>query len=157
MKSEPCSGRRGYVHIYMGNGKGKTTAALGLALRAIGNGLKVIMYQFLKNRECGEHRIKLNNFKIVRVNEFRVHEILKEIESYDIVIFDEILYAINKGVIRLEDVIKFINEKPKNVEIILTGRNAPKELIELADLVTEMRKIKHYFDKGIKARTGIEC
>ncbi len=147
----------GFIHVYTGDGKGKTTAALGLALRAIGNGFKVIMFQFLKERECGEHKVRIENFKIIRMKNFDINEILKEIEKYDVVILDEVFNAIYKGIVKLEDLVSLLKNRPENVEIILTGRNAPKEIIEIADLVTEMRKIKHYYDKGVKARKGIEC
>ncbi len=147
----------GFVHVYTGDGKGKTTAALGLALRAVGNGLRVIMYQFLKERECGEHRVRISGFKIVRVKNFDPNEILKSMQEHDIVILDEIFNAINKGIVKLDELLYIIMNRPKNVELILTGRNAPKEIIDVADLVTEMKKIKHYYDIGVKARKGIEC
>ena len=166
--------------IYTGDGKGKTTAALGQGLRAVGSGLKVYMIQFLKGGKTGELKSieKLENFKIFRfekprdfvwnLKEDEIEELKKEIkEGYDFIlkvlenkecdmlIIDEIMAVLAYKFLSIEEALEIIN-KMGNTEIIMTGRNAPKELIEKADLVTEMKMIKHYFDKGIKARKGIE-
>ena len=166
----------GYIQIYTGNGKGKTTAALGLALRAAGAGLKVFIGQFLKT-QSSEHQA-LNRFEdLIKIETYGGPKFIKtpsvedknmaekgfkscmdSINSgkYDVVILDEINVAIHLGLLNLEQVLVLLKKKPKDVEIILTGRYAPKELIEIADLVTEMHEVKHYYHKGIKARKGIE-
>jgi cob(I)alamin adenosyltransferase len=166
------------IQIYTGKGKGKTTAALGLALRAVGNGLKVIMIQFMKGRECGEIKAAkiLQNFKIEQYGrcEFvnpkdikkcdyewaekgikRAKEVIQS-QKYDIVILDEINVALKYGIINLTDIIEIIKKRPAGIELILTGRDMPTELISYADLITEMREVKHYSKKGVSARKGIE-
>jgi len=167
------------VQVYTGTGKGKTTAAIGLACRAIGRGLKVYMIQFLKGGwETGELKAieERENFKIVQYGrkEFvdpsnpskedmdlakkaldHAREVLKSGE-WDMVILDELNVAINMGLVPLEEALQLIKEKPEEVELVITGRGAPKEIIEVADLVTEMREVKHYYRKGIPARKGIE-
>jgi cob(I)alamin adenosyltransferase len=169
----------GLVHVYTGPGKGKTTAALGLGLRAIGKGFKVYMIQFMKGDiEYGEITAarNLENFIIEQfgrpdfVNrenpdkidiDFaqkavkRAYEILTSNE-YDILILDEINVALDWKLVRLDQVIELIKSKPKNLELILTGRYAHPKIIELADLVTEMQEVKHPFNRGILARDGIE-
>lgn len=169
----------GLVHVYTGPGKGKTTAALGLGLRAVGKGFKVFMIQFMKGDiEYGEITAvrQLDNFKIEQFGRpdfvdrehpakidielaqqgfARAKEILLENE-FDIMILDEINVALDWKLLKLEDVVELIKNKPNNVEMILTGRYAHPELIELADLVTEMHEIKHPFQQGILARDGIE-
>jgi len=168
----------GYTHIYTGSGKGKTTAALGLGLRAVGAGLKVYMVQFMKGSKSSELNSSKNisNFNIFYYgrNEFvsrnkpskldinlaqegldYVRDIINS-ERYDVVILDEINVALDFGLLSLDKVIELVKSKPKNLELVLTGRNAPKQLIELADLVTEMKEIKHPFQKGILARKGID-
>ncbi|HID26277.1 MAG TPA: cob(I)yrinic acid a,c-diamide adenosyltransferase [Methanosarcinales archaeon] len=169
----------GLVEVYTGTGKGKTTAALGTALRAVGHGFHVIVIQFLKgNYGYGEvQAIKLlPNFEIYQYGrkEFAVprcptEEDLEGInkayehavqallsEKYDLVILDEVLVAIDFEFLETAKVIDLIKIKPPNVELILTGRNAQNEIIEVADLVTEMREVKHPFQKGISARKGID-
>lgn len=170
---------RGCVQVYTGNGKGKTTAALGLALRAIGRGLRVCIFQFIKGGgPYGEHLIaeKLAPlFTIIqsgrpgwvntkdicedrRVSQEalgRVKEILAS-EAYDLIVLDEINGAVGFGLIDVEQVLELIALKPERVELVLTGRNAHERVIEAADLVTEMREIKHYYAAGVPARTGIE-
>lgn len=176
---------KGLVQVYTGDGKGKTTAALGLALRATGQGNKVLIFQFLKpnNLELGERfALEISGIKI-RVEALDVpwdiskagkdekqtaqakkaiSEVLGRIAEtaqkrfYDLIILDEIVYCLSQGLAELEDIRNVIEKKDAKVEIVLTGRGATKELVELADLVTEMKKIKHPFDKGIKARKGIE-
>ncbi len=168
---------KGFVQIYTGNGKGKTTAAFGLSLRAAAHGNKVFIGQFLKGVDYGE--LKVNKFTngLVEVEQFGtpslVHKITKEDVklaqkgfsickdklfslNYDIVILDEINVAIYFQLIKEEDVISLIKNKPNKVELVLTGRYASKNLISLADLVTEMKEIKHYYSNGIEAREGIE-
>ena len=174
--------QNGYIQIYTGNGKGKTTAALGQALRAVGRECKVYMVQFLKSFETGEllsaPRLE-PYFKIFRfekkrnffwlLNDDEKAELKQEIEravefvkgvvrrnECDILILDEILGALRNGLVELDEIKGILSMKPSSLEIILTGRDAPQELIDLADLVTEMREVKHYFKKGVESRTGIE-
>ncbi|HHH80214.1 MAG TPA: cob(I)yrinic acid a,c-diamide adenosyltransferase [Thermoplasmatales archaeon] len=170
--------KKGYIHIYTGNGKGKTTAALGLGLRAAGAGLKVYMIQFMKGRRYSEIDAveQLQNFTIVQFgrDEFvskenpeqidvdlaqkglkHAEEIIKKGE-YDLVILDEINVAIDFNLVALKDVLKLVEEKPEKVELVLTGRYASPELVKHADLVTEMLEIKHPFQKGVLARKGID-
>lgn len=175
-------GERGLVQVYTGVGKGKTTAALGQAFRSVGRGLRVCMIQFLKGNDSGElytvkklepeMRIfrleKSRGFFWTLTNEERA-ELKKEVErefalarqlldqdECDILILDEIMAAMNNDLLSVQEVCDFIRNKPEGVELILTGRNVPKEIVELADLVTEMREVKHYFNEGIPAREGIE-
>ena len=168
------------VQVYTGNGKGKTTAALGLALRAVGHGFKVFVIQFMKgNLIYGELESakKLSPYLTIKqmgrqtfVSKTNPHPIdikmaqegfalaEKAIKGgeYDIVILDEINVAIDYGLIALSDLLQLIDSKPASVEMILTGRNAKPEIIEKADLVTEMVERKHYYSQGISARKGIE-
>ena len=167
----------GMVHLYTGNGKGKTTAAFGLAVRAAGRGYKTFIGQFLKGVEYGELKIEEFTGGLVKVRQFGkksfVHAITDEdvklaekgfeeckkavfSGDYHIVVFDEINVALYFKLLPVEKVVDLIKNRPKNVEIVLTGRYAPEELIELADLITEMKEIKHYYQKGIEAREGIE-
>jgi cob(I)alamin adenosyltransferase len=169
--------KRGLVEIYTGNGRGKTTAALGLALRATGHGLRVCMIQFMKGRSYGELKsatklgLKIIQFgQKTEVNRNRPSpkdieraqnglKYAKEAmtsEEFDIVILDELNCAIDWKLLDVETVLDVIRQKPPGVELIITGRYARPEIIELADLVTEMREIKHPFQKGIPARKGIE-
>jgi len=193
MKSE--AKRVGLVHVYTGNGKGKTTAALGLALRAIGHGYNVYMIQFLKGgRHIGELLASEEKLKQLSVKQFgkacpyseemmkgavdcgnckdcflsRAEESAKAKEAleyarvvikskkYNLVILDEINNTVNKKFLPVGDVIKVIKEKPRSVELVLTGRNAPKEIMDLADYATEMREIKHPFNRGVRVRWGID-
>jgi cob(I)alamin adenosyltransferase len=175
---------RGFVQIYTGDGKGKTTAALGLALRAAGCGNKVLIYQFLKPRSLqpGERTVLKDvsgitvetldvpwdmakspyDEKAVKQAASAIHDALEKISQagqkrlYDVIILDEIVYCLSQGLARIEDVQVLIQKRDKYVEIVLTGRGATKELIALADLVTEMKNIKHPFDKGAAARRGID-
>jgi len=169
---------RGLVHVYTGDGKGKTTAALGLALRAVGQGMKVIIIQFIKGDcICGEHlsAARYHLFEIVQLNTGNSFtQNLEELRStteqtlaraekivlggdYDVVILDEIFVAISKGLVSTEQTLSLMSMKPGPMELILTGRGAPKEIIEQADLVTEMVAVKHPFTKEVMARKGIEC
>jgi len=176
---------KGLVQIYTGDGKGTTTAAFGLALRAAGQGNKVLIYQFLKppSLDIGERfalqlgavRIRvealdvpwdmprsLDDEKAVAKMQAAISEALERIAQtgekrfYDVLILDEIVFCLSKGLAKLEDIKNIINRRDPGVEIVMTGRGATKELIAMADLVTEMKNIKHPFDKGIKARQGIE-
>lgn len=171
---------KGLIQIYTGNGKGKTTAALGLALRAVGHRLKVLVVQFMKgNIDYGELESARKLFPYLTIRQMgqktfisRAHPdptdlqlaqegfflARKAIENgeYDIVILDEINMAVDYGLIPLSDVLELIDSKPETVELILTGRNAKAEIMDRADLVTEMVDRKHYYDKGVSARKGIE-
>lgn len=172
----------GFVQIYTGNGKGKTTAAIGQGIRAYGNGLKVIMVQFLKSGKTGE----LNtidelgeNFEIFRfekrrgfvwtLSEEEKLEVKKEVGvaynfildiiencKCDMLIIDEIMGVLKNEFLSVEDVLNLIEKKPKNMELIMTGRNVPEEIVNKANLVTEMREIKHYYKEGVPARKGVE-
>lgn len=174
--------KKGLVHIYTGEGKGKTTSALGLALRAARYGLKVCFIQFMKGyteratikkiggvtykyfgyaRKAGKWKwvykgkIKYEDKKLAEKGlVFAKNALLSK--KFDVVILDEIIMAIWFGLIDEERVIKLIKSKPENIELILTGRRASKALINVADYVSEIRKIKHPFDKGILARKGID-
>ncbi|MGE0015594.1 MAG: cob(I)yrinic acid a,c-diamide adenosyltransferase [Candidatus Methanomethylophilaceae archaeon] len=168
----------GLVHVYTGDGKGKTTAALGLAFRAVGCGLKAVMVQFLKpSEEYGEQLAarKLEGFEIIpmgldhmysevtRSEDIRLaHEALaclSEILSsgrHDLVIADEINVAMSWELLEPGEVIAVLDKRAPCTEVVLTGRGAPKEIIDYADLVTEMLLVKHPFDRGIPARRGIE-
>lgn len=179
--------QNGLVHVYTGKGKGKTTSAFGLALRALGEGLRVLIVQFLKGRVplTGEAALtkiitRGGSAKLIRfVNEehpmfipkkeFDEKKLREQIKKdfsiakelimngdYDLVILDEINNVVKGGWLNVDDVKDLIKSRPKNVEIVLTGRGALKEIIEMADYVTEMRQIKHPAKKGIKARRGIE-
>lgn len=170
--------RRGLVQIYTGDGKGKTTAALGLALRALGAGLKIYLGQFMKKGTSGE---------IKALHHFHPHIIIRQYGSgrfvkarptpadskyakkgvadlrrallskkYDLVIADEINCAVKAGLVTVKEVLLLIDKKPSAVELVLTGRNASRQIVKRVDLVTEMRKIKHPFDRGEGGRRGIE-
>jgi cob(I)alamin adenosyltransferase len=173
---------KGLVQIYTGQGKGKTTAAFGLALRAVGQGHKVLIYQFLKRPDTGEQLAlqsitglaieslnipwdmakSFNDEKVVAKTKKQISVALKKIaeyaakKTYDLLILDEIVFCLSKGLARLEDIKNIIDKRDPAVEIVLTGRGATEELIAMADLVTEMKNIKHPFDNGIEARRGIE-
>jgi cob(I)alamin adenosyltransferase len=176
---------KGLVQIYTGDGKGKTTAAFGLALRAAGQGNKVLIYQFLKPAsvdtgeraalQSGALNIKVespdvpwdmaksfDDKKQVTQAKTAISKAFDKIAQtaekkvYDLLILDEIVFCLSKGLAELEDIKKVIDRRDPAVEIVLTGRGATDELIAMADLVTEMKSIKHPFDKGLSARRGIE-
>jgi cob(I)alamin adenosyltransferase len=169
---------RGYIHVYTGNGKGKTTAALGLTLRAAGAGKKVFIAQFVKGQHYSEVKAIEKFLPIVEIKQYGLdcfirnkptqadidaaqkglHEIKKIILSgkYDIVILDEANIAVYYGLFSVQALIDIITQKPTETEIIITGRYSAPELIEMADLVTEMKEIKHYYTQGVEARIGIE-
>jgi len=165
------------IQVYTGKGKGKTTAALGLALRAVGAGKRVYIGQFIKGRDYSELKA-LKKFKNIKVEQFgsgcfiikkpklkdillaknglkRVEEIIKS-KIYSVVILDEINIALALGLLNLDEVISLIKKTPRNLELVLTGRYAHPEILKIADLVSEIKEVKHYFNKGIKARRGIE-
>lgn len=169
-----------YVQVYTGNGKGKTTAALGLALRAAGRGFKSYIAQFLKGQPTGEIEAAKKLDPLIRIEQFgregfitvkdgpgdedvsrakaglaRARKAMLSGE-YRIVVLDEVNTAVHFKILPEEDVLDFIDRRPADVELVLTGRYAPASFLDRADLVTEMREIKHYFDKGVKAREGIE-
>ena len=167
------------IHVYTGDGKGKTTAAFGLALRHLGRGKKVAIVQFMKPRISGEiiSLAKIKEFEdklLIRsygnnglIKEIKPEDIkeaqkgLKEVsrifkQKFDLVILDEINVALALGLLPLKMVIKIIESRPLGTNLVLTGRRAHLKILELADLVTEMRKIKHPFDQGVKAKKGIE-
>ncbi|HAU31418.1 MAG: ATP:corrinoid adenosyltransferase BtuR/CobO/CobP [Desulfotomaculum sp. 46_296] len=171
---------KGYVQVYTGNSKGKTTAALGLAFRAMGCGLRTYMGQFMKGAPSSEivsagmvsgfitieqfgrgalfsslNLPSADDFKLAGAGIDKIRAAMFSGE-YSIVILDEINTAIFFKLVELKDVLKLIREKPGHLELVLTGRNAPPELIQEADLVTEMVEIKHYYQKGILPREGIE-
>ena len=173
---------KGLTIVYTGKGKGKTTAALGIALRATGYKKKICMIQFIKGSwhygEMESSKRLEPEFEMVAIGKGFVgiiddkspkedhQKIAKEairisnekIQSgkYDIVILDEVNYAVNLNLISLDDVLNLIKSKPENVDLVLTGNYAKEEVIEVADLVTEMKEIKHPFQKGIKAKEGID-
>ena len=170
----------GYIHVYTGNGKGKTTAALGLAFRAAGRGLRTYIAQFLKGQPTGELEAAKKLAPLIRLEQFgregfiTVKEgpddedisraragLARALEAmlsgeYRIVVLDEINTAVHFGLLPETDVLDLIDRRPAAVELVLTGRYAPASFIERADLVTEMTEIKHYFDRGVKSREGIE-
>lgn len=167
----------GYIHLYTGNGKGKTTAALGLALRAAGTGKSIFIAQFVKGmfyselnalKRLPEISLKQYGLDCFIVNKPTQNDILaarkgldevSEIilkDKYDILVLDEICIALHYHLFEVDEMIALLNAKPAEMEIVMTGRYAPPELFEVADLVTEMKDIKHYYHKGIEARKGIE-
>jgi cob(I)alamin adenosyltransferase len=170
--------KKGYIQIYTGDGKGKTTAAIGLAIRAAGYGMKTYIGQFMKGQHYGE-LTALRDHPCITIEQYgdvecvhreeitqkhidQAQQGLKQAREamhshqYDIIILDEINVAVWFDLITTEDVIELLNERPKNVEFILTGRRAPKAFLEMADLVSDVKEIKHYYKQGVKARTGIE-
>lgn len=172
----------GLIHIYCGDGKGKTTAAMGLALRAVGHDKKVLLTQFLKDNETGElNSIKKlgDNFEVFKgipvkkffkfmspeeqmvtrkEHEERFRTVIKKAkdENVDLLILDEIMAAINLKLVPLDEVMEFLENKPKGLEVVLTGRNPDKKLIEIANYVSEIKAVKHPYEQGITSRIGIE-
>ena len=168
---------KGYIQVYTGNGKGKTTAALGLTLRAACAGCKVFMGQFLKGQDYSELKAA-QYLPCLEMEQFgdlhfisgepspedkadaekglaRMKDVLASGE-YDVVVFDEINTALYFKLVSVADVLAVLDKKPDKTEVVLTGRYAPSEIIDRADLVTEMTEIKHYYNAGAEARTGIE-
>ena len=180
MQNQNTAYVHGLVIIHTGNGKGKTTAALGLALRAWGEGLKILILQFIKGgwkygelkaldkfspeitvKQCGEGFTRRGNTDMKKHKEAAQNTLNEAKEAmlsgkWDMIILDEINYAVDFNLIPLNSVLDLISEKPAHLHLVMTGRNAKEELINCADLVTEMTEIKHPFKKGIKAQKGIE-
>ncbi|MFO8051203.1 MAG: cob(I)yrinic acid a,c-diamide adenosyltransferase [Thermoplasmatota archaeon] len=168
----------GYIQVYTGNGKGKTTAAIGLGIRAAGAGHSVRMVQFMKGRRYSEIDVieHIPNFHLTQHgrDEFVSKEKPEDIDidlaregletaenvissgEHDLLILDEINVAVNFGLIEVKEVMELIGSRPRQMEIVLTGRYAPREFMDIADLVTEMKEIKHFYQNGVKARKGIE-
>ncbi len=171
---------KGYIQIYTGNGKGKTTAALGLALRAAGHGLKTYIGQFLKGHPYGELEAAKKLASMITIEQFGRKGFIHVTENpdeedmararrglqrclqamlsgrYQVIILDEINVALYFKLLTEKEVLAFLDQKPQEVELVLTGRYAPASLIRRADLVTEMKEKKHYYQKGVRARQGIE-
>ena len=170
--------KRGYTQVYTGNGKGKTTAAIGLAIRAAGAGLKVYIAQFIKMGDYSEIKTLKRLSDCITVEQFGLgrftkgkpapedieaaQEGLKKVRSimtsdeYNIIIMEEANVAVMLGLIAVQDLLKIIINKPDDKELVITGRGASPRIIESADLVTEMKDIKHYYQIGVRARVGIE-
>jgi cob(I)alamin adenosyltransferase len=169
---------KGYIHIYTGNGKGKTTAALGLAIRAAGAGLQVFLAQFIKGKQYSELNALKRLEDLITVEQFGLPRFingkpsesdveaarlgLEKLKSsmlsgrFDMIIIDEGNVAVTYGLLTKQDLLDLIVMKPEAVELVITGRDALPEIIDQADLVTEMKAVKHYFNKGVDARVGIE-
>ena len=168
---------KGYVQVYTGNGKGKTTASLGLSVRAAGAGLKVVIIQFMKQGDYSEIKA-LSRFDNILVEQYgsgkfvkgnpseeeknscergfrRLCEVLKSGE-FDLVVAEEANVACRCGLISEKDLLSLLDLRPAHVELVITGRGAPAALIEQADLITEMKEVKHYYNQGVTARIGIE-
>jgi len=172
----------GLIHIYCGDGKGKTTASMGLAIRAAGRDKKVLLTQFLKDNESGELNSleKLDKniilvkgepvkkfFKFMspeeqlitrKEHEKRFKSVTKKAidENFDLLIMDEIIASTNLELISLDEVVEFLKNKPKTLEVVLTGRDPNERLVEIADYVSEIKAVKHPYEKGIGSRVGIE-
>ena len=169
---------KGYVQVYTGNGKGKTTAAIGLAIRSLGAGWRVFIAQFLKAGEYSEHKalakfsdhltIKTYGRNVfikgkpededIRLAQAAYEEIAEMVASgrYNLVILDEANVAVHYGLITVDQILDLVDRRAEGVELVITGRYAHEHLIDRADLVTEMREVKHYYQRGIKARRGVE-
>lgn len=169
---------KGYVQVYTGNGKGKTTASLGLAIRAAGADLKVFIVQFMKMGDYSEIKALERFSDLITIEQYGIKGFvkgkpeqkdiaaskkgLKRLRSvvssgkYNVVIIEEANVAVKCGLFSVDELIEVIDSKPDHVELIITGRGADPKIIEKADLVTEMKEIKHYYQKGVKARVGIE-
>ncbi len=169
---------KGYLQVYTGNGKGKTTAALGLSLRAAGAGMKVYIAQFLKQGDYSEIKALERFSDAIVLEQFGLGQFVKgkptqaEIDTarkgldkaqqrlssgdYDMVILEEANVAVAVGLFSVKDLMDVIQQRPDHVELVITGRSAAPEVIEKADLVTEMKAVKHYYDQGVQARIGIE-
>lgn len=171
---------KGFIQIYTGNGKGKTTAAIGQAVRAAGAGFKTYIAQFMKEYPYSELKSLMVLKDFIEIEQYCGDEFVykrqlpdeSEIKkasdglniakekmlsgSYDLIILDEVIVAIYFKLLNINQVIEFIDSKPESIELILTGRYCPDELISKADLVTEMKEIKHYYSKGVTSRKGIE-
>ena len=169
---------KGYVQVYTGNGKGKTTAAIGLAIRSLGAGWRVFIAQFLKAGEYSEHKalakfsdhltIKTYGRNVfikgkpededIRLAQAAYEEIAEIVASgrYNLVILDEANVAVHYGLLTVDQILDLVDRRAEGVELVITGRYAHPQLLDRADLVTEMREVKHYYQRGIKARRGVE-
>ncbi len=169
---------KGYIQVYTGDGKGKTTAALGLSLRAAGAGLKVYIAQFLKQGDYSEIKALKRFSDTIVLEQFGLGQFVKgqptqaEMDAardglekarhvllsgdYDVVILEEANVAVAMGLFSVKDLMEIIRQKPEHVELVITGRGAAPEVMEKADLVTEMKAVRHYYDQGVQARVGIE-
>jgi len=178
MNEEHANNLRGYVHVYTGKGKGKTTAALGLSIRAAGAGMKVFIAQFVKKGDYSEIKLLKRLSDLITIEQFGLGRFidgepqLEDIEAarkglkrvkfimslgeYKVIVLEEANVAVKKGLLSVHDLLSVIYAKPYDVELIITGRYASPRIIDNADLVTEMKQIKHYFQKGVQAREGIE-
>jgi cob(I)alamin adenosyltransferase len=168
----------GKVHVYTGDGKGKTTAALGLSIRAAGAGLRVFIAQFIKSDEYSEIKALKRFSDLITVEQFglggfiggnpssgdieaaqkgvaRIKKIISA-ETYDVVVLDEANIAVKYKLISEQDLLDIIDAKSKNIELVITGRDAAPKIMDKADLVTRMKAVKHYFQNGVEARVGIE-
>ncbi len=173
------SGGLGLVHVYTGDGKGKTTAAFGLAMRAVGRGIRAVIIQFLKGRPSGEVEAAKRLFPDMEVVRFGREEFVdprspspEDLELarqglrfaeramssglFGLVVLDEVNVAVSLGLIGEEEVLRAVGARAPGVEVVLTGRGAPESFVEAADYVTEFRKVKHPFDRGVPAREGVE-
>ncbi len=170
--------KKGYVQVYTGNGKGKTTAALGLCVRAAGAGFKVYIAQFMKKGDYSEIKALERFSELVTICQFgsgrfiknepapqEIKEARKGLKTareqlisgdYDLVVLEEANVAVMCGLFPVEELLSVIRDKPEKTELLITGRGAHEKVMEAADLVTEMKEIKHYFQKGVQARVGIE-
>ncbi len=169
---------KGFIQVYTGNGKGKTTAAIGLSIRAVGAGKKVFFAQFVKGKPYSEINVLKELLPAITIKQYGLgcfikkqptkadiesaqkglQEIKKIIQtdSYDVIVLDEANIALFFNLFSVKDLIEIVQSKPPETEIIITGRYAPEEIIAIADLVTEMKEVKHYYNSGIEARKGIE-
>lgn len=169
---------KGCIHIYTGDGKGKTTAAAGLAVRASGSGLRVLFCQFLKGRPTGEiGPLRSLGVTVIRTNEVKkfipdmndeekrtcmaaqrrcFDEMKKRAGEFDMVVLDEVFGAISTGMLDLGEVTAFCREKPEPLELVMTGREPPEDILALADYISEIHCLRHPYDKGVPARKGIE-
>ena len=169
---------KGYVQVYTGNGKGKTTAALGLALRAAGAGLRIYIAQFVKGMAYSEHKALERFSDVISIRQYgrscfiEREPVAEDIEAarqgleeaqkilasgkYDLVILDEANIATHFRLFSADDLLRVIESKPDHVELVITGRYADPRVVERADLVTEMSEVKHYYTRGVQARPGIE-
>jgi cob(I)alamin adenosyltransferase len=169
---------KGYIHVYTGDGKGKTTAAVGVVMRAVAKNMSVYFGQFMKLNRSSEHIIFADYPELITLEQFGTgkfvngkpsaedyekaaygwNSCIEAINSgrYDLVVMDELNLALNLELVPIDDVLDVLASKPKQLEVIITGRYAKKEIIDAADLVTEMKEIKHYYKKGQPARLGIE-
>lgn len=169
----------GRIHVYYGDGKGKTTAAVGQVIRAAGSGHKVLVFQFMKDNSSGERAIleQISDITCLpgrepvkfysqmsgtekaefrRYNTKALDEIVKFCSHFDVLFLDEILCAVELGAISEEKILRFLEHKPRGLEVILTGHKASENILKIANYATKMSKVKHPFDEGLRARRGIE-